>query len=391
MKINSLKNLRQLAGKKIFLRLDFNVPIKDGKIKDDYKIVAGLETIKFLTAKKACLIIATHLGDPGGKFDKTLSTAPLAVRLRKLSGLKVKLAGDVCGEKTKQMAQKLLPGEILFLENLRFEAGELADDIKFAQQLAKMSDVYVNDAFAVSHRAQASVSAIKKYLPAYAGLLLEKEVRAIERAMKPKKPLVTVMGGAKISTKAPLINSLYPVSSKILLGGGLANSFWKFQEQEIGRSLYDKDSAGEIKKILRGRLKDKKIVLPIDVVVKTKSGKAQAKKLIEIKKTDTIFDIGPETISLFAQHIKSAQTLIWNGPLGKFEEQSFKNGTLSVARLIASRAGGRAYGLAGGGETVEALKLSGMIEYMDWVSTAGGAMLAYLGKEKMPGLKKIVS
>lgn len=391
MKINSLKGLRRLENKKIFLRVDFNVPIKEGKIKEDYKIVAGLETIKFLAAKGARLIIATHLGDPGGKYNQSLSIAPLALRLRKLSGLKVRFAGDICGEKASKASQALAPGEILFLENLRFAEGELADNIAFAKQLASLADIYVNDAFAVSHRAQASVSAIKKFLPAYAGLLLEKEVRALNKTLKPKKPLVTVMGGAKISTKIPLINSLYPVSSYILLGGGLANSFWKFQGQEIGRSLYDKDSAATIKKMMRGKSRDKKIILPVDVAVKTKNGQVLAKKLVDLKKTDTILDIGPETIALYAQYIKSAQTIVWNGPLGKFEDPHFKNGTLSMARLIASRANGRAYGLAGGGETVEALQMSGMMEYMDWVSTAGGAMLAYLGKEKMPGLKKIIS
>lgn len=391
MKIKNINSLNSLQGKKIFLRLDFNVPMKAGKIKDDYKIKAGLETINFLMLKKSSLIIATHLGKPKGKNDKKLSTAPLARRLAKLSGKPVKFIPDLVGDKAKKAVLKIKPGEIIFLENLRFNQGELDNDNNFAKELASLADIYVNDAFAVSHRAQASVSAIKKYLPAYAGLLLAKEVQAIHRALKPKKPLVTIMGGAKIATKAPLIKSLYPASKYILLGGGLANNFLKFYGLEIGRSLYDKDSLPIIKKLLKNKLKNKKIILPIDVVVQEKSGRIKSKKVADVKKSETIFDIGPETVNLYAGMIKKAQTLIWNGPMGKFEEISFKYGTMAIARLMASRSSGKAYGIAGGGETVEALKMSGMMEHVDWISTAGGAMLAYLSKEKMPGLTKIIS
>ncbi len=390
MKIRSINSLRNLKDKKIFLRLDFNVPMKAGKIKDDYKMQAGLETINFLLNKKAKLIIATHLGDPQGKVDKKLSTAPLARHLAKLLSLNVKFIPSLTGAKIKPELLKMKSGEITFLENLRFHPGELSNDNNFAKELASLADVYINDAFAVSHRTQASVSAIKKYLPAYAGLLLAKEVQAIQRALKPKKPLVTIMGGAKIKTKAPLIKSLYPASKFILLGGGLANNFLKFYGLEIGRSLYDKDSLPIIKKLLKNKLKNKKIILPIDVVIKDRAGKIKSKKINEVKKSDTILDIGPETVNLYAEKIKKAQTLIWNGPMGKFEETHFKHGTMAIARLMAARSSGRAYGLAGGGETVEALKMSGMMEHVDWISTAGGAMLAYLSKEKMPGLTKII-
>ncbi len=391
MKIQAVSQLKNLANKKILLRVDFNVPLEGGKIKDDYKIVSGLETIRFLLERQASVIILTHLGDPGGKIKKDLSTAPLAVRLKKLLQKPVKFIADVSGPVALKSIAKIKSGEIIFLENVRFEAGELKDDKKFAKSLAGLADIYVNDAFAVSHRAQASVSAIKSFVPAYAGLLLEKEVKAIQQALRPKKPMVAVMGGAKISTKALIIKSLYPLANKILLGGGLANSFLKYQGYEIGRSLYDSDSLKVIKRLMVGKSKDKKIFLPLDVVVKTGASKVKAKLVSEVAKQDMILDIGPKTVELYARLIKSAKTIIWNGPMGKFEEPRFRSGTLSIARVVASHSSGRAFGLAGGGETVEALKMSGMMEYVDWVSTAGGAMLSYLGKDEMPGLTKIIS
>ncbi len=391
MKIQSISSLKGLSGKKILLRVDFNVPLEDGNIKDEYKITSGLESIRLLVEKEASVIILTHLGDPGGKIKAALSTAPLALRLKKLLQKPVKFVADVSGPLAVKATAKMKPGEIIFLENVRFEAGELKDDKKFAKSLASLADIYVNDAFAVSHRAQASVSAIKSFLPSYAGLLLEKEVKALQQALKPKKPLVAIMGGAKISTKAPIIKSIYPAANKILLGGGLANSFLKYHGYEIGRSLYDQDSLKVIKRLMVGKFKDKKIILPLDVVVKVSTGKVKAKAITEVAKQDIILDIGPKTVELYAQLIKTAKTIIWNGPMGKFEEARFRSGTISIARVIASHSSGRAYGVAGGGETVEALKMSGMMEYVDWVSTAGGAMLSYLGKDKMPGLTKIIS
>jgi len=391
MKIKSLKKIKNLKGKKVFLRVDFNVPMENGKIKEDYKIKAGLKTIEFLLKKQATIIVATHLGSPDGKFDKKLSTKPLSLRLQKLLKRPVTFVSEYFSLKMDKLLKAAQPKDILFLENLRFNQGELKDDLKFAKQLAVLADIYINDAFAVSHRPQASVAKIKKYLPAYAGLLLEEEILALNKVIKPKKPLVTIMGGAKISTKAPIIKNLYPKSDYILLGGGLANNFLKFYKKEIGRSLYDEDSLKMINKIFIGSKNKKKIILPIDVIVETVTKKVMSKKIVDIKKTDTIFDIGPETITLYASYIKQAQTLVWNGPMGKFEDTRFKNGTLATARLIATRASGPAYGLVGGGETVEALKMSGMMEYVDFVSTAGGAMLAYLGKEKMPGLSGIIT
>lgn len=390
MSIKTLKKIPSLKNKLVFLRVDFNVAMENGKIEEDYRIIAGLDTIKYLLKKGARLIIATHLGEPKGSPEPEYSVKPVAARLQKLLHQPVKFIPETVGPKVSKVVAAMKVGDIIMLENLRFNAGELSNDNKFAKELAALADIYINDAFAVCHRDQASVSAIKKYLPAYAGLLLEKEIEAAHRILKPSKPLVLIMGGAKISTKAPLISKLYYSSSYILLGGALANNFFKFKKLEIGKSLFDADSLVYVKKFFKGKKISPKIILPIDVVVKTKKGLAVVRKPEEVKSGESIFDIGPETISLYSTYIKTAKTIVWNGPLGKFEEDSFKQGTLSVARLVASRASGRAYGLVGGGETVEALKLTKMGEYVDWISTAGGAMLTYLGGGKMPGLSKIV-
>ncbi len=391
MKIRTLSRLKNLQGKTVFLRVDYNVAVVKGKIQDDYRLQASLPTIDFLRSRGARLIIASHLGDPQGKVKEEYSLKPAAIHLRKLLKAPVKFIGAVRGARVKAAASRLGVGEILMLDNLRFEEGELTDDQDFAKELASLADIYVNDAFAVSHRRQASVAAIKNFLPAYAGLLVEQEVRALNKVLQPKKPLTVVMGGAKISTKAPLIAKLYSKADTILLGGGLANNFFKYQGREIGLSLFDKDSVAFVKKyFIRNKLKSK-IILPLDVVVRDKKGCVRVSTPGDVKKNEAIFDIGPATIGLYAKYINRAQTLVWNGPLGKFEENSFKQGTLSIARLIAARSQGRAYGLVGGGETVAALNLTKMSEYVDWVSTAGGAMLSYLGGEKMPGLEKIIS
>ncbi len=390
MKINSIKKLKNLKNKIVFLRVDFNVVLDQGKIKDDYRIVAGLETINFLLDRGVRLIVATHLGEPKGKPEVQYSVKPVALRLKKLLSKPVKFVPESVGVKAAKAINELKPGEVLMLENLRFNAGELSNDLKFAKELISSADIYVNDAYSVCHRDQASVAAVKKYLPSYAGLLLEKEVAAANKILKPKKPLIVIMGGAKISTKAPLITKLYSSANQILLGGALANNFFKYQKFEIGKSLFDADSLIYVKKFFKGKKIAGKIILPLDLVVKTRTGLALVRKPKEIKKDDTILDVGPETIGLYAKYIKTAKTLVWNGPMGKFEEASFKQGTLSIARLVASRASGKAYGLVGGGETVAALNLTKMAEHVDWVSTAGGAMLTYLGGGKMPGLNKIV-
>ncbi|MDI3496244.1 MAG: phosphoglycerate kinase [Patescibacteria group bacterium] len=384
--MQTFSSLPNLENKRVFLRVDLNVPFKDTKVLDDYKIYKAIKTIEALLHKKAIIIIATHLGKAKGRYDKTLSTEPIAKYLAKILGKRIKFVPEVIGKETKKAIKNAVAGDIIFLENLRFKKEELENDTKFAKELASLADIYINDALAVSHRKQASVAAIKNYLPSFSGLLLESELKAFARVLKPKKPLVIIMGGAKIKTKAPLIANLYKNSTYILLGGGLANSFLKYNKLEIGKSLYDAEGVKIIKKLMKDKSYSRKIILPLDVVVLTKEGKIQAKNVKKVLKTDNILDIGPETISLYSTYIKEAQTLVWNGPMGKFEDVNFRAGTTAIAILVASRSSGYAYGVVGGGETVAALRGVRMIEYVDFVSTAGGAMLAYLGGEEMPGL-----
>jgi phosphoglycerate kinase len=388
MKLKNLsQSIKKIKGKTVFLRVDFNVPMTGSKIKEDFKLRQSLETINFLLDNNCKIVLASHLGQPNNGYEKKYSLIPIAKELSKMLATKINFLDYSNYSDFKKIKKTINNNEGLFLlDNLRFWSGEEKNTKSFGKSLASLVDVYINDAFAVSHRANASVSAIRLAgLPAYAGLLLEKELESLNKVLKPQKPFVVIMGGAKISTKVPIIEKLYDQASYILLGGALVNNFYLAKGFNVGRSLIDKDGLKTIKKFLSSR----KIILPIDVVVENiKSGKKKIfiKKIKEIDDNDCIFDIGPETILLFSKYIKKAQTIVWNGPLGMFENDKFKKGTVVVAREIAARAGGRAFGMAGGGETVEALNLSGMKNYMDWVSTGGGAMLSFLSGDKMPGL-----
>ncbi|MDD4901066.1 MAG: phosphoglycerate kinase [Patescibacteria group bacterium] len=383
MRIKSIRNLKSLRGKTVFLRADLNAPIKGRIIKDDYKIVAILPTIRFLLRHNCRLIIATHLAD--GKA----TTKPIAKRLASLLDKKIKFAGDYNSGRLAKLREKMKAKDIIFLENLRFNSGEEKNDSHFAKELAKLADLYVNDAFAVCHRNHASMSAIKRYLPSYAGLLLEKEILNLEKILRPNQPLISIIGGAKIETKIALLNNLAKKSYRVLIGGALANNFIAAHGFKIGKSLADKASI----KIAAGLIKKyKNIILPVDVIVaeKVNSDHAVFKPVNQVKKSEIILDIGPGTVKLFAHFLKTSQTIIWNGPLGYFENEHFKHGTMSIARLVATRSSGHAFGAVGGGETIQALKMTGMEHYIDWISTGGGAMLAFLGGEPMPGLRGIV-
>jgi phosphoglycerate kinase len=393
MKLQDLrKNYKKINGRTVFLRVDFNVPIIGSAVKEDFKLRQSLATINFLLSKKCKIILASHLGQPKNGWEKKYSLAPVAKQLAKLLAVNITFLDYKKYSDFKVIQKKIDQGGRLFLlDNLRFFPGEENNSKQLGKNLASLAEVYVNDAFAVSHRANASVSAIRSFkLPAYRGLLLEAELESLNKILHPKKPFVVVMGGAKISTKIPIIKKLYDKASYILLGGALINNFYLAQGLNVGRSLIDRDGLKTIKKYLSS----KKIILPIDAIVKTsfdvktksKKDRISIKKITEIESNDCILDIGPATILLFSKYIKKAQTIVWNGPLGMFEDDNFKKGTVIIAREIASRSGGRAFGVAGGGETVEALNLSGMEKYMDWVSTGGGAMLSYLSGDKMPGL-----
>ena len=377
----------KLSGKAVLVRVDFNVPLKGTQVKDDFKIQASLELIKFLIGKKAKIILLTHLGEPTGKGDKKkYSVRPVALKLAKLLEKKVLFLAEPIGSaKLAKEISKLKEGQVALLENVRFYPGETRNDAKFAKDLAGLAEVYINNAFAVSHRNHASVAAIKKYLPSYAGPLLVAEATNLNRILKPTRPLIAVMGGAKIETKVALIKNLMKKANHILIGGALANNFLAAKGLPIGKSLATKEGIALAKKMSK-----KKLVLPIDLVVKMKSGKTAWRHPKEVKRDEMIIDIGPETMKLFGNYIKRANTLVWNGPMGCYEEESARYGTLFVARAIASRSSGKAFGLAGGGETIDALKMTKMEEDMDWISTGGGASLTYLSGEKLPGLSGLI-
>jgi len=401
MKIITIRDAKKIRGKRVFVRADFNVPIKDGKIKDDFKIVASLPTIRFLLRHKCRIIIGTHLGRPLLEINKLskeellekYSTFPLAKRLSDILGRQVDFASDATGFAVESKIHEMKEGDILLLENLRFHKGEEDNNKLFARRLSRLADIYVNNAFGVSHRAHASVCAIKKYLPAYAGLLIEAEVTNLNKILHPKKPLLILIGGLKMATKLQFIKKLSAKADHILIGGAMANNFLFALNYEIGQSLIDKKDIKLARSIadFHNYYTRKKILLPIDAVVKTGLDSVSTVKSINhINKNDIILDIGPRTIKFYAKFIKKANTIIWNGPMGKFEDNSFKYGTLFLGQVIASRSSGKAFGVVGGGETLEALKMTKMLEYVDWASTGGGAMIAFLSGNKMPGLKGIV-
>lgn len=391
MKIKSFSQAK-LAHKTVLVRVDFNVPVRAGKIKDDFKIIANLDFLKYLSKHQAKIILVTHLGEPklsakGAITNKaSFSTAPLAKYLSKLIGKKVLWFKEPIGStKLEEKIDDLKPGQIVILENIRFYAGETANDARFARQLADLADIYINNAFAVSHRAHASVSAIKRLLPSFAGPLFAEEITNLNKVLKPVRPMVAVLGGAKIETKINLIKNLSKRANFVLVGGALMNSFLVASGHSVGKSLVSKEGV----KIAR-KLKSKKIIIPDDVVVKLKNGKIAWRHVKDIKKDEIIVDIGPESMKLFGAYIKRAKTLMWNGPMGIFEEEASRWGTLFVARAVASRASGKAFGVVGGGETIEALKMTKMEKDIDWISTGGGASLTYLAGEVMPGLVGLI-
>lgn len=391
MKLKNLeKNKKKIAGQDVFLRVDFNVPLAGKVVKEDFKIKQALESIKFLLNNDCRLIIASHLGQPKNGYEAGLSLAPVAKKLEVLLDGPLKFLDFKKYAKFKDVRQELKndkKNRVFVLDNLRFFDGEERDCKKLGKSLASLATVYVNDAFAVSHRANSSVSAIKAFLPSYAGFLVQKEVDSLNKILKPAKPFVAIMGGAKISSKMPIVNKVYPMASQVLVAGALANNFFMAQGLNIGKSLASEKEAEIAKKYL----KMDKIILPIDAVVKTiinsKKSIVSVKKITEISDNDSILDIGPKTIALFSKYISLAKTVVWNGPLGMFEEEAFKKGTIEIAKKIANQAGKKAFCAVGGGETIEALNLSGASKKIDWVSTGGGAMLSYLSGEDMPGLK----
>lgn len=397
----------KLRGRRVLLRVGFDVPLEQNKsgdflVVDSTRIEAAIPTIAYLVGQRAKIVIISHLGRPDGSWVMEKSLLPAAKRLaemldRKLVVVKDHLPSykvsshvffldeDITVTDCSDLSRDLAEGEILFLENLRFYAGEENNDAAFARDLAKFGDVYVDDAFSVAHRKAASNYGVAQKLPSYAGVTFLQEMSALNKAIKkPEEPLISIMGGAKISDKIDTINFLAPRSHKILIGGAIANSFLKASGYEIGHS-----KAAEIplaKELLR-HFKDK-IVLPVDLVVaKNEDGPARATTPDKVKSNEMIFDIGPETVRKFSKYIKEAKTLIWNGPLGLIEKKKFSFGSMAIAQTFASRTKGRAYGVVGGGESLEVVARAQVGQFIDHVSTGGGAMLEYMAGKSLPGIK----
>ena len=392
MAVKSIKKALRLKGKKVLIRVDFNVPVKDGKVLDDFRLMASLPTLEYLKKKKVKVIVVTHIGRPGGNVDKSLSIKPVAKRLGELLDCTVASLSKSTGLSVEKRIKKMKGGDIVILENVRFSPDEKKNTGTLANDLANLADFFVLDGFAVAHRPSASVAGVPKNIKSYSGLLLEKEINGLERVTKrPRKPFVVVIGGAKTETKIPVIKNLLSKADQILIGGGIMNTYLAAAGYKIGDSLVDKNFKKEA--LLYG--KKKKVILPVDLLVGTFDGKNV--RMVEIgkkphqicKKGEGIYDIGPKTIQLFAEHIKKAQTLVWNGAMGVFEQKPYDMGTMSIARLVASRSKGKAYGVIGGGETLQAMDMVGMSEHVDLISTGGGAMLEFLAGEKLPGIEAL--
>jgi phosphoglycerate kinase len=382
-------------GKRVFLRADLNVPLDDGRITDDTRIRASLPTIVHLLERGASVILASHLGRPKGKVNDALRLKPVADRLSQHLGRPVRMTGDALGPGVQVAVDKLRPGDLLLLENLRFHAEEEANDPGFAEALAGVADLYVNDAFGAAHRAHASTEGITHHLPAVAGLLMEREVDSLSRLLeRPSKPFHAVVGGAKISGKLEVLHALLARCQAVLLGGGMANTFLAAKGIELGKSLVEEEMLPEAERILsEARRKRVRLMLPVDAVVAPQihhRAKTQVVALDAVPRDQMVVDIGPDTIAAYTEHLSKAKTVFWNGPMGVFEMEQMADGTKAIARFLAGQASRGVVVVVGGGDSVAAVEQLNLADRMTHVSTGGGASLEFLEGKILPGVAALL-
>ncbi len=387
-----MKYLRDFdfKNKRVLLRVDFNVPLGDDSQidgKEDWRIEATLPTIKFLLDQGAKVVLLAHLGRPGGKVVEKLRLDPVAKRLEELLGQEFVKLDDCCSKEVEEKIKQAKSGQVILLENIRFYPEEENNDLDFAKKLAGFGEIYVNDAFGVSHRAHASLVGIPKYLPNCAGLLLEKEIKALSKFFnKPKRPLTIIIGGVKISTKIKVVENFLKRADNLLLGGALANTIIAAKGFAIGRSVSEAEMIEEVKKM---ELTNTKLHLPVDAVVSIEPSGKESSRIAPIGKTgeeEMILDIGPDTINLFKRVISQSETIIWNGPMGLFEVDKFSFGSREIAKVVAQS---RGFSTVGGGDSVSLLEEMDLLDKIDHISTGGGAMLRFLAGEKLPGIEAL--
>jgi len=378
------------SGARTLVRVDFNVPIKEGKIKDDTRIRASVPTIEFLVKQGARVILMSHLGKAKGEVDPQYSLKPAADRLAELmKGVTVKFVNDCIGDAVKTQVEALKDGEILLLENLRFHKGEEKNDPEFAKKLAEWGEVYVNDAFGTAHRAHASTEGVTKFIsPAVAGFLMEKEIAIIGKALSsPERPFYALIGGAKVSSKIDVLENLLKIVDKIIIGGGMAFTFLKAQGVAIGKSLVEDDKLEVAKEILKkAKAANKEIVLPTDAIIAAEMKEESPDKTVDINAIPADmagYDIGPKSLEHFKTVLKDGKTIIWNGPMGVFEVKKFAKGTFEVAKLLAEM---KAVTIVGGGDSVAAVEQAGVAAKLTHVSTGGGASLEFMEGKVLPGV-----
>ena len=374
-----------VKGKKVLVRVDFNVPVKDGKVSDDTRIQAALPTLNYLLEHGASLILCSHFGRPKKGPEAIFSLKPVAEHLSKVMNKPVAFAEDCIGPVAEAAAKALKQGDILLLENTRFHEGETKNDAKMSEQLAALADIYVNDAFGSAHRAHSSTEGVAHLLPAVAGFLMEKEIKYLGQAIaNPERPFVAILGGAKISDKIGVIKNLLNKADYVLIGGGMANTFFKAKGYEIGDSLVDNDAIDTAKELLG--IGSEKLHLPIDVVIAEIIDNSTPTKVISPNSVPAgwkILDIGPETVKVYSDLISKAKTVVWNGPMGVFETELFAEGTFGIAKAVAAS---NATSIVGGGDSVAAIQKSGLAEQITHISTGGGASLEMLEGIILPGL-----